>query len=236
LDEENDDYERLKLEGLWVFQAIDTYNGPLLESLLDAQSPQVRAGALRALQLWHHNVADLDAILQKAVKDEHPQVRLEAVIALREINSAAAAKTALDVLDQQMDEFLNFALWQTLRQLEPEWLASLKRNPEFFGDPAKTSYALKSAASADAITLLTQLYKAGQVPPKYQKEALSAIAKRGQVQDLNDIFDVAIAAFTEQNRDVSAELAAVERAALERQVAADRQLARLQPIIAGTDE
>jgi len=236
LDQKSDDYERLKLEGLWVFQAIDTYNGPLLESLLNAQSHEVRAGALRALQLWHNKVTNLDAILQKAAKDPHPQVRLEAVIALRKLSSATAAKTALDVLDQPMDEFLNFALWQTLRQLEPEWLASVKSDPEFFGNPAKTSYALKSAASADAITLLTQLYKKGQVPQQYQKDALSAIAKRGQVDDLNDVLDVAVTGFSEQKRDVSAELAAVESAASERQVAANRQLGRLQPIIAGADE
>ncbi|GGC40184.1 L-sorbosone dehydrogenase [Parapedobacter defluvii] len=236
LDKKSNDYERLKLEGLWVFQAIDTYNGPLLESLLNAQSHQVRSGALRALQLWHDKVENLNVILQKAVIDAHPQVRLEAVIALRELNNAAAAKTALDVLDQSMDEFLNFALWQTLRQLEPQWLASLKSDPEFFGNPAKTSYALKSAASMDAIALLTQLFKQDQVPQQYRKDALSAIAKRGQVNDLNDILDVAIDRFSQQKREVADELAAIEDAALKRQVAANRQLERLQPIIAGTDE
>src|SRR3546814_5761968 len=97
LDKESGDYERLKLEGLWVFQSIDTYDDPLLRSLLEAQSHEVRAGALRALQLWHSHVGNLGAILQKAVKDPHPQVRLEAVIALRELGDAAAAKVALDV-------------------------------------------------------------------------------------------------------------------------------------------
>lgn len=236
LDKKSNDYERLKLEGLWVSQAINTYNGGLLESLLNAQSHEVRAGALRSLQLWHKKVENLEAILQRAVEDTHPQVRLEAVIALRQLNNAAAAKTALDVLDQPMDEFLNFALWQTLRQLEPEWLASLKNDPEFFGNPGKTSYALKSAASTDAIAFLTQLYKEGEVPEQYRKDALSAIAKRGQVKDLNDILDVAVAEFSKQKRSVAEELAAIEDAATKRQVTADRQLDRLRPIIAGTDE
>jgi len=236
LNKKSDEYERLKLEGLWVFQAIDIYNARLLESLLNARSHQVRAGALRALQLWHNNVTNLDTILQKAIKDNHPQVRLEAVIALRKVNSGAAAKIALDVLDHPMDEFLHFALWQTLRQLEPEWLASVKSNPEFFGDPAKTSYALKSAASVDAITLLTQLYKKDQVPELYRKDALSAIAKRGQVEDLNGVLDVAVNGFSVQKRDVSAELAAIEDAARNRQIVANRQPGRLQLIIAGADE
>lgn len=236
LDKKSSDYERLKLEGLWVSQAIDNYNAPLLESLLNAQSHEVRSGALRALQLWHNKVDNLDAILQKATKDTHPQVRLEAVIALRYLNGAMAAKTALDVLDQPMDEFLDFALWQTIRQFEPNWMDSLKSDPEFFGNPTKTSYALKSAASTEAITLLTQLYKKGQVPQQYQKDALSAIAGRGQVKDLNDILDVAVNGFSEHKRDVSAELTAVADAALNRQVTANRQLDRLQTIISGTDE
>ncbi|MFB2117775.1 PVC-type heme-binding CxxCH protein [Parapedobacter sp. 2B3] len=236
LNKKSEDYERLKLEGLWVFQAIDTYNGPLLESLLDAQSHQVRAGALRSLQLWHKQVGNLEAILQKAVKDAHPQVRLEAVIALRELGAATAAKTALDVLDQPMDEFLNFALWQTLRQLEPEWLAAVKNDPKFFGNAGKTSYALKSAAAAEAITLLTQLYKEGQVPQPYQKDVLSAIAKRGQLQDINIVFDVAIDRFSREQGDVSGELAALEDAARSRQMLVNHQVGRLKAVIEDGDE
>ncbi|MEC3880473.1 PVC-type heme-binding CxxCH protein [Parapedobacter sp. 10938] len=235
LDKESEDYERLKLEGLWVFQSIDTYNDTLLRSLLAAESHEVRAAALRALQLWHSRVEHLEAILQKAVKDPHPQVRLEAVIALRELGDAAAANVALDVLDQSMDEFLDFALWQTMRQLESQWMSSLKNDPEFFGNPAKTTYALKSAASADAITLLTHIYKEGQVPQQYKTDALAAIAARGQVQDLNDILDVAVGWFAEK-KDVAEELGTVENAAKNRQVRADRQLGRLQAIIMGTDE
>src|SRR3546814_15845610 len=76
LDKESGDYERLKLEGLWVFQSIDTYDDPLLRSLLEAQSHEVRAGALRALQLWHSHVGNLGAILQKAVKDRLEERRV----------------------------------------------------------------------------------------------------------------------------------------------------------------
>lgn len=236
LDRQARDYERLKLEALWVFQAIDTYNGPLLEQLLNAESHQVRAGALRALQLWHKKAQNIETALQTAVKDAHPQVRLEAVIALRELNTAAAAKAALAVLEQPMDEFLDFALWQTIRQLEPVWLASLKSNPGFFGDPAKASYALKSAVSTEAITLLTQIYRKGDVPEQYRKDALSAIAKRGQAQNLDDLLDVAIRGFSEEKRDVSAELAAIEDAALKRNIPAGKNPERIKDIIAGSDE
>lgn len=236
LSNQGKDTERLRLEALWVSQAIDTFNGPLLDNLLNAQSHEVRAGAVRALQLWGKKVNNLETRLQKLAKDAHPQVRLEAVIALRDINSANAAKIALEVLDQPMDEFLDFALWQTVRQLEPKWIVSLKSNPNFFGDPAKASYALKSAASEEAITLLTQIYKKGQVPQSYQKDALSAIAKRGQVSDLNDILDVAVQASSQQKREVTPELVTLEDAASKRGIFANRQIERLGGIISGSDE
>lgn len=236
LDQTNQEAERLKLEALWVWQSIDTYNGPLLESLLNAKSPQVRAGAVRALQLWSEKTDNLEAILQRAAGDPHPQVRLEAVIALRDLDNAGAAKTALTVLDQSMDEFLDFALWQTMRQLEPHWMASLQANPDFLGDPAKAAYALKSAQSSEAIRLLTGLYSEGRVPAQYRVDALSAIAKRGDVQDLNDILDIAITRFREEGQDVSAELNAIETAVAQRSVAANKQLSRLGDIIQGGGE
>jgi putative heme-binding domain-containing protein len=236
LDKNGKDYERLRLEGLWVSQAIDTFNDPLLQSLLTAQSPQVRAGAVRALQLWHKKVGNLHGILQKSVKDAHPQVRLEAVIALRELNSSEAAKIALEVLDQPIDEFLDFALWQTIRQLEPKWIASLKSNPDSFANSTGTTYALKSAASPEAITLLTQLYKKGQVPAQYQKDALSAIAKRGQTQDLNDLFETSLATHVQQKKDISAELYAIEEAALKRKIYVNRGLDQLGSVLASGDE
>ncbi len=236
LDPQSPEYERLKLEALWVFQAIDTFNGPLLESLLEAKSHQVRAGALRALQIWHTKLPDLPAKLQEAVNDPHPQVRLEAVIALRELGNTEAARTALSVLDHPMDEFLDFALWQTMRELEPEWIKDLKKNPGLFGDPAKASYALKSAASPDAITSLTQIYKSGQVPQKYRKDALSAIAKRGQQQDMNDILDAALLSYSQKKEDISAELAALEDAASKRKVFAGKNPERLREVITGGDE
>ncbi|ODS79316.1 MAG: dehydrogenase [Cytophagaceae bacterium SCN 52-12] len=236
LDPKVPEYERLKLEALWVFQAIDSFNGPLLESLLEAKSHQVRAAALRALQLWRKKMPDLPARLQKAVNDPHPQVRLEAVIALRDPGNTAAARTALSVLDYPMDEFLDFALWQTIRELEPEWIKDLKQNPNLFGDPAKASYALKSAASPDAITSLTQIYKNGQVPQKYRKDALSAIAKRGQQQDMNDILDAAMLSYSQKKGDISPELAALEDAASKRKISVNKSPERIREVITGGGE
>ena len=236
LDAQKPEYESLKLEALWVLQAVDSYDSTLFESLLAAKNHKVRAAALRALQIWHKKVDNLEGILQKAVADQHPQVRLEAVIAARELKNASGAKIALKALDQPMDEFLDFALWQTMRELEPKWMASLKSDASYLGDAAKTTYALKSAAGSDAIAMLTDIYRSGKVPAAYKGDVLSAIAKRGQLQDLNGLLDLAVNDFSAQKRDVSQELATLEDAALKRNLAVNRQPERIGEIIAKGDE
>src|SRR5690606_3740745 len=157
-----------QVEALWVYQSLDVVNQKLLNTLLNAQKHNARAAALRALQLWYNKVDNVPAILSKAIADKHPQVRLEAVIALRKLNTPEAEKTALIALEQPMDEFLDFALWQTTRELEPVWLKKVKTDPSFLGDAKKTVYALKSVSDADAVTQLVKLYQNDQVPEEYK--------------------------------------------------------------------
>jgi putative heme-binding domain-containing protein len=233
LDKNDANYEHNLLEALWVYQTMETVNEPILLNLLNAKSHNARAAALRALELWYPKLKNVPALLSKAVKDEHAQVRLEGVIALRKTKTADAAKTALSVLDAQMDEFLDFALWQTVRELEPIWLAKLKSEPEFLGDPKKTAYALKSATSADAAGLLVQLYQKGQVPDEYQGDVLTSIAATGKPADLSMLLD-----FTIQNKgkNTAAQLSALEEAARQRGVKPDKSPDRIATFIASDDE
>jgi len=233
LDKKDKNYEHNKLEALWVFQALDTVNEPLLLSLLNAESHNARSSALRALEFWHTKITNVPALLIKAVKDSHAQVRLEAVIALRKTKTAEAARTALMVLDSQMDEFLDYALWQTAGELEPQWMASLKTNPDFFGDAKKTVFALKSVSKPEAVALLTKLYGKGQVPEEYQKDVLSSIARSGQVADLNMLLDLAVQS---KDKNVLVQLAALEDAARQRKISPDKNPERIADFIGNDDE
>jgi putative heme-binding domain-containing protein len=233
LDKNDANYEHNLLEALWVYQTMETVNEPILLNLLNAKSHNARAAALRALELWYTKIANVPALLAKSVKDEHAQVRLESVIALRKTKTADAAKTALSALDAQMDEFMDFALWQTIRELEPIWIARLKSEPGFLGDAKKTAYALKSAVSADAATLLVQLYQKGQVPDEYQSDVLTSIAATGKPADLSSLLDLTL-----QNKDknTAARLAALENAARQRNVKPDKNPERIAAFIDSDDE
>jgi len=233
LDKKDARYEHNLVEALWVFQALNSINEPLLLTLLNAETHNARASGLRALTFWHNKIANVPALLAKASVDKHAQVRLEAVIALRKLKTAEAAKSALSVVDFQMDEFLDFALWQTTRELEPLWMAKLKTQPDFFGNNKKTAFALKSSNDPDAAAMLVQLYQKGQVPDEYQKDVLSAIAKSGKTADLNILLDLAL---TANNKNRAAQLGALETAARQRNVKPGNDLKRIAGFVENEDE
>ena len=233
LDKKDPNYEHNLLEALWVYQALDVINEPLLLSVINAESHNARSSGLRALEFWHNKIANVPAILAKAVTDKHAQVRLEAVIALRKTKTAEATRTALTVLDSQMDEFLDYALWQTIRELEPLWLASLKKDPNFLGNSKKTVFALKSVNTPEAVSQLIAIYGKNQVPEEYQKDVLSTIARSGQTADLNMLLDLAV-----QNKDKSviAQLSALEDAARQRKVKPNKNPERIAGFIGNEEE
>ncbi len=235
LDKNDPDYEHQLLEALWLHQTLNVVNESLFLQLTNAQNPHARAAALRALQLWSDKISNLPAILEKAVKDPHPQVRLEAVIALRKLNTAEAARTALTALEQPMDEFLDFALWQTTRDLEPLWTKRLKTEPDFFGSPLKTTYALKSVSNRDAVTQLVQLYEKNQIPEAYRKDVLASLSRYGTPADLRVLFDRGIQNNSSQSKQVADLLLALEDAARQRNVRPGGELDRITDFIENSD-
>lgn len=235
LDKNDADYEHNLVEALWLHQTMNVVNEPLFLQLTNAKSPHARATALRALQLWSGKVGDVSAVLAKAVRDPHPQVRLEAVIALRQVNTAEAARTALNVLEQPMDEFLDFALWQTTRDLEPFWTKRLSSEPDFFGSPLKTTYALKSVSNPEAVAQLVQLYEKNQVPELYQKDVLNSLARYGTPADLGVLFRRAIENNAGQNKGVADQLAALEEAARQRTIKPRGDLSKIAELTTSPD-
>ncbi len=233
LDKNSPDYERLRLEGLWVHQSLDVVNEPLLLALLNAKQHQARAAALRALQLWDKKISNVPTLLAKAVNDEHPQVRLEAVIALRATETAEAARVALTVLEKPMDEFLDFALWQTTRELEPLWAKKMNTEPDFFGSSQKTAYALKSSQNPKAISQLITMYQQGKVPSEYQPDVFNALARYGTSSDLDILLEQVLV--NTNSKQLAAQLNALEVAALQRKVKPTQDLGRMERFIKNED-
>lgn len=185
--------EQVLLEGLWISQSLDAVSEPLLHALLEAEDHRVRSAAVRVLNEWQEELEGVDMLLHRAATDRHPRVRLEAVIGLRKQPSASAVQAALSVLDHPMDRWIDFALWQTVRELAPWWLEEWKEEPDrFFENPRQASYALKSVTDPDAVSGLATLYRNGQVPEDYVGDVLNVFASHGSSSDLNLLLDLAL--------------------------------------------
>ncbi len=160
-----------RLEGLWLLAALNHYDEETILNALKEKNPQARAAAVRQFSNWRIAEAHQDK-LAKLIEDEHPQVRLEAIHALRKMGGINAVELVTKVLDHPMDDNLSFALDLTLSRLKEAWLPKMVDNVRLFdGDIDKKGYALLTTEDPRIIAPLSQLLG--------QKELASTIAKSG---------------------------------------------------------
>ncbi len=119
LDAQAVEYERSLLEALWIHQTQNVIEQDLLKKLLEAKDHRVRAAAVRVLSFWIDRVDQPLDLLKPRVNDAHPRVRLEAVRALSFAKGEKAVELALEVLEHDMDEYLQYTLDETMRALDP---------------------------------------------------------------------------------------------------------------------
>ncbi|MCI0703942.1 MAG: HEAT repeat domain-containing protein [Planctomycetia bacterium] len=178
IDIERHDENHL-LEVLWVWDAALTDNrgvtqaqvkayGAVLKRGVFANSPQVRAIAIRLSGERHAKgpkSGPLEIYKEHWCRGDHPRVRLEAVRSLGAFRSAVAAEAALLVLDKPMDRTLDYALWLTIRELEPYWMPEFKSGKlDFGGDAKKIAFALSAAANKDTVKPVVALIDGGKLP------------------------------------------------------------------------
>ena len=159
------EHELHRLEALWTYQALDVPEPALLTSLLRSPEPRARAAAVVVVPHWKDRISgpDLTELLAERVADEHPRVRLEAVCALRAFPTARSLTMALDALDRPMDKFLDYALWQTCRELQSVWLPALQSGKLGLTDATKLAFALQAAGSAEVVGPLLEASRAGSL-------------------------------------------------------------------------
>ncbi|MCA8989998.1 MAG: HEAT repeat domain-containing protein, partial [Planctomycetaceae bacterium] len=107
-------YEHLLLEALWMYQTHNTVQKELLVQLLRTKDYHARAAATRVLSFWVDQLPDALDLLTVQVADEHPRVRLEAVRALSFMKGEKAMEVALEVLANDMDDYLQYTLDETM--------------------------------------------------------------------------------------------------------------------------
>jgi putative heme-binding domain-containing protein len=236
LDTKDKGHDEHLLEALWTYQALDVVEPNVLARVLEARDPRIRAAATRVASAWLDRLSDPLSLLTARVADEHPRVRLEAVRALAGVRSPRAAELALQALDRPMDQFLEYALWLTVNELQPVWLPALQKGETSFGGNVRyLTFALQAAGSPAAVRPLVDLVRAGKVPREREENVLTLIAALGSPEDLSLVLDLALGEKTPNERR-TALLEGLAQAARQRKARPEGNLGRIGNLLASEDD
>lgn len=132
--------DRVRLELLGLYQSHEAVRPGLLNSLLEADDYRLRAYATRVVGAWGTRLPDPLSLLLRRVKDAHPRVRLEAVVAASYLPKMESVTVAVQVLDASMDPFLHYALRQSARALQGYWEGPLAEGSLALSSPIHAGY------------------------------------------------------------------------------------------------
>jgi putative heme-binding domain-containing protein len=234
LDPNDPAFEHNLLEALWTYQSLNVVNRELLLQLLHARDHHARAAAVRVLDQWHDRVPEASDWFSERVADEHPQVRLEAVRGLAHLQTAPAAKLALKALDKPVDKYLDYAIWLTVRELAPYWMAAVKQGAAVLGDNVRhLVYALEAVGTSESIRPLLELVSAGRLSRQDEDSVLELAARLGGSKELPYVWQAAL-----ESKDAAGRtrlLRALVQAARRRGVKPDGDLGRLAQFFGETN-
>jgi putative heme-binding domain-containing protein len=206
------------LEALWVYQSLDTPEPALLATLLNAKDYRVRAAAVRVLGAWHERLSNAQELLAARVADDAPRVRMEAVRSLSALKTPRAAELAMTALDRPTDKVLDYALWLTAKELEPQWLPAFRDGKlDFGGNPRHLSFALESVGGASATGPVLKLIEAKKLSPDREFALWLLLARVGGPEELGKVLNYAGGKqWTDEQRDRL--VTAVEESARQRKI------------------
>jgi putative heme-binding domain-containing protein len=232
LDPKDPGFEHQRLEALWAYETIDEVNPDLLNLVLHSPEPRARAAAVRVLRDWHDRLENPLDLLAPMIADEHPRVRLEAVVALSFFPSERAINLAMMAADRTMDRYLDFALRNTARALQTYWLPRIEAGELVFeGKANRIAFALQSVHSEGAVAPLLGLLKSGDISAEKRRSVLDLISVLGGPDQLAAILELS----TATHPDLEA-LSALSRAARERNVRPSGALSLIGPLLTNSDK
>ena len=222
--------ESTALEILWTCQALNTPAPQLLEQLLAATDPRVRAAACRVAAYW----TELGGTtLAARVRDPHPRVRLEAVRAIAR-RGRDVLPLAMAALPMDRDTPLDYALWLTAWEQRSTWLDGLKsgNNRLHEGlDDAGRLFVLSSIRNAAVVPAVLELLGRGELSDSDRNRAVSLLADLGGPGQLRIALDMALDTKTPDAQAANL-LDALARTAATRRVKPSGSLDGIKPLLA----
>ena len=139
------DYDHHLVEAMWACQNVERPSEKILNLVLNAADGHARSAGARVIRYWHGQLSDPIGMIAKASGDPFPRTRMEAVLSAGFIPQAEAYAAALNSIDHPGDAFLNQALPQTRKALEPYWRPALEAGTLRFAKDSHKAFAEQEA-------------------------------------------------------------------------------------------
>ena len=172
--------EHLRLELAWAREAVNRFSPKLWRSVWNSSDSRARSAALRILTHRWKELPDHLEILKAAVADKDAQVRLWALALADQIKTPAALGIALSVLDQPVDESLDFLLEQMCREQADAWLPAYNSGKLKLPNAKHMIYALRASGRSEALVPLLASFKSGKLN---DEDATAVLSVAGSTAD-----------------------------------------------------
>ncbi|MFZ4767854.1 MAG: HEAT repeat domain-containing protein, partial [Roseimicrobium sp.] len=184
-----------RLELAWAKETLNSFDATLCTKLAASPDHHIRAAALRILSQHLTETPDAMKLLEKAIADEHPQVRLWAIACLNLLSKPEALPVALRALDKPMDNNLDFLLELMCREQADAWLpVFLKGKLKLDANPKHLVYALKSTGKPEALQPLLDSLASGKLADDDVPAVLAMVGDAANPQQLERILALASSA------------------------------------------
>jgi len=216
-----------RLEALWCYQTIGVINETLLRAVLKAKDARARAAGLRVLRYWFSQIKNPLELLETAIHDPHPRVRLEAILTAGYIPDPRSVTIAVKAIDAPMDRYLEHSLKLTIDGLQSHWVIPNQQGKVAFEKVEHKNYALANLLSNDSIDVIIDLLNAGSIDAELLEGPAQVVAEKANANQLEplvlSLLEVTREYKTQGGKGISPEalsilLDALDRAARERGV------------------
>lgn len=167
------------LEITWAreSQQFRTHDDHYVRFLLKSSESTLRAYGARMIGRWAEELKEPEALLEIAVADLDPRVRMEAIVSASHLGTPDAQRLALRALDAPRDTFIDYALVQATHALSDVWLPALQGGDFGFDSSAHLAFALEKLGSSEGIQVLLDLLDSSSESGK--RELLLVLAQVG---------------------------------------------------------
>ncbi len=163
LKSDDPEFDRMRTEALWIQQAHHQIDHDLLAAVLKASSSDARAAAVRIMSDERESIADSQALLIAASKDEHPRVRTEAARGLSFFPTLESQSALLQMTSFPADYWVDYTLQHALGANEAIWR----------GDYISGKIAGLSDRASEIVTKLMEASKSGGVALPFLQTLMS---------------------------------------------------------------